>query len=276
MTSDPSNHPSPSGRGYGKLAFAFLLGVVGALAFQWQGAIVGLIVGLALGHSLDVQLERTASGDLDLPVPTAAYEIDAEAQRLFSREIAQAFAALLAVAPGARDPKATESALWRFLRDRLGFSELDLNAASQSLAEAVASGSSLPVACARCAKVLPEAEHRLLASALYELARDIGLAAGPARLVMRDAAAALGLSEDEEGSLRAFAFGGGDQSHDYTILGVPEAASDTDVRRAFRALAGKLHPDKVSHLGPKAMEMATREFQEVRTAYERVKAARGF
>ena len=48
------------------------------------------------------------------------------------------------------------------------------------------------------------------------------------------------------------------------------------MKSAFRRLAAKLHPDHVAHLGEKAVEMATVEFGQVRTAYERIRGARGF
>jgi DnaJ like chaperone protein len=175
-----------------------------------------------------------------------------------------------------RSPSTAESSLWRYLRDRLGFDEEQIAAGASALKAALERDADLVEACQRCARSLPDSEHRLLLTALYELARDVGAGAGPARMALRDAAEALGVSEAEEASLRTVIFGGGDQAHDYAILGVDERASDSDVKSAFRKLAGKLHPDRVAHLGEKAVAMATVEFGTVRTAYERIKATRGF
>ncbi|MHB1846395.1 MAG: DnaJ domain-containing protein [Deltaproteobacteria bacterium] len=263
------------GRGYGKLAGGMLGLVVGMLGLGWQGAVAGFIVGLFLGHWFD--LEVGAAPELDeRPIPTAAYEVDEEAQRLFAREVASVFAALVANADGPKDPNAAESALWRFLRDRLGFTQMNLDDATAELRRELAARPTLADACARCARSLPSSEHRLLVSALYELARDMGLSAGPARMLLRDGSQALGVSEEDEGAIRAQVYGGGAQGHDYDLLGLPESASDGDVRRAFRHLAGRLHPDKVAHLGQKAAELASAQFQEVRGAYDRIRAARGF
>jgi DnaJ like chaperone protein len=267
------NSPESDGRGYGKLAGAFLLGVAGAMTLGWQGAVAGLVVGIALGHWFDVRTSASYD-DPDAARPQAAYEVDQEAQRLFAEEIAGAFAGL--VRGLGRNPSAAEGSLWIYLRDRLGFDEEQIAAAAQSLKGALNRDSNLAEACERCARALPDNEHRLLVTALYELARDIGAAAGPTRMVMRDAAQALGVSEEDEASLRAVVFGGGDQAHDYALLGVDESASDSDVKSAFRKLASRLHPDRVAHLGEKAVEMATVEFGQVRTAYERIRGARGF
>ena len=43
-----------------------------------------------------------------------------------------------------------------------------------------------------------------------------------------------------------------------------------------RALAQKLHPDKVAQLGPEAVQLATRAFTSVSTAYEQIRNERGF
>jgi len=49
----------------------------------------------------------------------------------------------------------------------------------------------------------------------------------------------------------------------YEVLGVPKAASEADIKKAFRALAKKHHPDK--HAGDAA---AQKRFQEISGAYD--------
>jgi DnaJ-class molecular chaperone len=49
----------------------------------------------------------------------------------------------------------------------------------------------------------------------------------------------------------------------YEILGVPKSASEADIKKAFRALAKKHHPDK--HAGDAA---AQKRFQEISAAYD--------
>src|SRR6201996_1797426 len=52
-------------------------------------------------------------------------------------------------------------------------------------------------------------------------------------------------------------------SDPYQILGVPKSASEADIKKAFRALAKKHHPDK--HQGDAA---AQKRFQEISGAYD--------
>lgn len=51
-------------------------------------------------------------------------------------------------------------------------------------------------------------------------------------------------------------------------LGLEDGASDREIRRAYRELAQKYHPDRVAHLGPELVELTSEKFREVREAYE--------
>lgn len=61
----------------------------------------------------------------------------------------------------------------------------------------------------------------------------------------------------------------------YSVLGISEEASDSEVKRAFRSLAKRHHPDKFTHLGEAQSKLANQKFQVILDAYELVKTARG-
>jgi DnaJ like chaperone protein len=63
---------------------------------------------------------------------------------------------------------------------------------------------------------------------------------------------------------------------DYEILGISENASNETIKKAYRELAKKYHPDKVAHLGEAVRKQATEKFQEIQSAYEKIKKSRGF
>ena len=54
----------------------------------------------------------------------------------------------------------------------------------------------------------------------------------------------------------------------YAVLGVSPAASEDEIKSAYRKLVSKYHPDKVSHLGDEFKQLADRRFKEIQEAYQ--------
>ena len=61
----------------------------------------------------------------------------------------------------------------------------------------------------------------------------------------------------------------------YTILGITPSASDDEVKKAYREMAKKNHPDKVAYLGEDVRKAAEKKFQEINDAYDKIKKQRG-
>ncbi len=61
----------------------------------------------------------------------------------------------------------------------------------------------------------------------------------------------------------------------YTILGINPTATDDEVKKAYREMAKKNHPDKVAYLGDDVRNAAEKKFQEINDAYDRIKKQRG-
>ena len=62
----------------------------------------------------------------------------------------------------------------------------------------------------------------------------------------------------------------------YNILEIDPKANEADIKKAYRKMAVKFHPDKVAHLGDEYQQSAKEKFQKVNTAYETIKKERGF
>lgn len=60
----------------------------------------------------------------------------------------------------------------------------------------------------------------------------------------------------------------------YKILEIDPSSSNDDVKKAYRRMAMKYHPDKVSHLGEEFRKTADEKFKKVNEAYEKIKKER--
>ena len=56
----------------------------------------------------------------------------------------------------------------------------------------------------------------------------------------------------------------------YTVLGVGRSSPPEEIKRAYRRLATKYHPDKVNHMGEEFRELAERRFKEIQEAYQEI------
>ena len=61
----------------------------------------------------------------------------------------------------------------------------------------------------------------------------------------------------------------------YAVLEISPSATDDEVKSAYRRMAMKNHPDKVSTLGPEVQKAAQEKFQKIQEAYETIKKQRG-
>ena len=62
----------------------------------------------------------------------------------------------------------------------------------------------------------------------------------------------------------------------YKILGIDSNATDDEIKKAYREMAKKYHPDKVAYLGEDVRKSAEQKLQELNEAYEKIKKQRGF
>lgn len=82
----------------------------------------------------------------------------------------------------------------------------------------------------------------------------------------------LGIRQPDYASVKAMFIK--DTTSAYIILEIAPEASDEEVKKAYRKMALKYHPDRVSHLGEDIQNAAHGKFQELNNAYNEIKKQR--
>ena len=90
--------------------------------------------------------------------------------------------------------------------------------------------------------------------------------------VIRLVAQYMGISQNDMDSIMAVYVVDTDWA--YKVLGIDRSANDEEVKKAFRKMAMKYHPDKVSYLGEDFQKIAHEKFRKVNEAYEQIKKER--
>lgn len=122
----------------------------------------------------------------------------------------------------------------------------------------------------------------LLLQYLFGIAQADGAIDAQEIQTLRTMAHALGISPKDFASIHAM-FSGGRSSQRktrpiaeaYQILEIAPNADNTEVKRAYRRMASKYHPDKNRNVGEEHQKMAEAKFIKVQEAYEQIKTERG-
>lgn len=83
----------------------------------------------------------------------------------------------------------------------------------------------------------------------------------------------LNINHHDFNSIKAMFYNEVDSS--YKILEIDKAASDAEVKNAYRKMVKKYHPDKLRNLGPEHVKGAEDKFRQVQSAYEHIQKERG-
>ena len=107
---------------------------------------------------------------------------------------------------------------------------------------------------------------------LFGIASADGSVSDPENNVIHKISGYMSISDSDFESIRAMFVSQTDAS--YKILEIEPTSDDEEVKKAFRRMAMKYHPDKVAHLGEDFKKVAHEKFRKVQEAYDQIKKER--
>ena len=127
--------------------------------------------------------------------------------------------------------------------------------------------------CSQLSRVMPQEQRIQLIAYLAEVAKaDKGISADEKQALYR-IAAGMGLSVGIVDQM--LGLGGTSLDDAYTVLGINKNATDDEVRKAYKQLALKYHPDHMAGLGEDIKKAAEEKFKEINHAKDRIYKSRG-
>ncbi len=127
--------------------------------------------------------------------------------------------------------------------------------------------------CGQIKQFMPHAQRLQIVHYLFGISKADGHVHELELKTIHTIANYLGVRNADFDSLKAMYFK--DTDSDYKILEIDPKASDDEVKKAYRKMAVKFHPDKVASLGEEVQKAAKEKFQKVQEAYENIKKQRG-
>tara|TARA_R100000935_G_scaffold27623_1_gene47811 strand:+ start:128 stop:859 length:732 start_codon:yes stop_codon:yes gene_type:complete len=108
---------------------------------------------------------------------------------------------------------------------------------------------------------------------LFSIAQADGNVSNAELFQLQSIAGFLALNNRDFESIKAMFFKSADNA--YKILEIEKSATDAEVKKAFRTMAKKYHPDKLQHMDEAYRSGAQDKFRMVQEAYEKIQKERG-
>jgi len=108
---------------------------------------------------------------------------------------------------------------------------------------------------------------------LFSVANADGLVSQKEANVINEISGYLGIHTRDFSSIKAMFFKNPDSA--YKILEIDRSATDTEIKKAYREMVKKYHPDKLQHLDEAHRKGGEEKFKKVQEAYEQIQKERG-
>ncbi len=128
--------------------------------------------------------------------------------------------------------------------------------------------------CNQIKQHMPHSQRLQIVHYLFGISKADGVVHGSELQTIQTISNYLGVNSADFNSLKAMHYR--DVDSDYKILEIENSATEEEIKKAYRKMAVKFHPDKVAALGEDVQKAANEKFQQVQQAYENIKKQQGF
>jgi len=242
----------------------WFLGFVGFMFLRWPGAILGFIIGVILdnmnaGKSYDTKRQRSFRSFEN--VSPADFELN-----LLS------LASLVIKADGNVNQSELDYVRQYFVQ---AYGKERANATFRTFNEVIKKRG---ISAEHISKLMASRmryESRLqVIHFLFSIANSDGFVSTEEVQQIAQIAGYMGVQMRDFESIKAMFFKNPDSA--YKILEIEQSATDAEVKKAYRDMAKKYHPDKLQHMDEVYRKGAEEKFRKVQEAYEQIQKERGF
>lgn len=128
--------------------------------------------------------------------------------------------------------------------------------------------------CMQIQQMMDHASRLQLMHFLFNIAKADGMVTEDEERQIYTISGYLGISSGDYNSIKAMFYNSSNNA--YKILEITKSATNDEIKKAYRKMAKKYHPDKVEHLGEEHKNGAEDKFKQVQKAYEQLQKERGF
>lgn len=236
--------------------WATILG--GGIGWAIGGGPIGAILGAALGNSLS-----------DLFSDTSSSEHPGEAEQDFHASLL-ILASIVIKADGRVDERELSFVREHFKR---WFGEEKAQRSFKAFKKVVQAKPSLTEVCQQVRRHMNIQGRIQIVAFLFGLAHADGAMTSDERQQIARIAGYLGIHPSDFQRLEAVHRPSAPDP--YEIMGLTPKASDAELKKAYRSLVKKYHPDALHGLGDKALNEAEATFRKIQDAYEEICKSRG-
>jgi len=253
------------------IGFGGLIGSI--LGFLATRSIFGSIIGYFIGSAFD-RVKTSGTSSRNSGRSYRQYDTNYYTSRLSQNDFATALL-ILSGAVMKADGKILKSELEyvkQFFKQQ--FSDQLASKYISEFKSILEKDFNLSEVCQTISSVMPLQQRLLLIQYLFGIAQADGHVSSKEVELINKIANFFNISSVEFNQVKSMFYK--DAANAYKVLGITKENTNDEVKKAYRKMAVKHHPDKFSQLGEEQQLAAKEKFQKIQEAYETIKKERGF